>query len=173
MITSCNAKAQGRARFRHGSIREPRGWRQSPLSLQLPAPLPLSGCRPRTGCPSHGSNCLQQLQTVQRARVEAWQRPAAHSSRGPGGSGHSTVPEPTVEAEGALHGACCRPPLELGGGGQRPPLKPPGWECREAGFSKGHCRYQVESKWLLGAKVQVNHGTHPTKGAKDSASWGY
>lgn len=52
------------------------------------------------------------------------------------------------------------------------PLKPHGLEMQEAGVSKGHRGYRAESKWLLGAELQVNHSTHPTEGAKDSTSWG-
>lgn len=133
----------------------------------------------RTGCPCPGSKWLQQLQTVHRARVEAWERPAVHASRGPpgsgllprNGSGHSTVPEPSAEAKGISHRTCCRPPLELRGGEGSAPPKPHGLGMRGGRFLKGHRGYQEESKWLLGAKLQVNHSTHPTEGAEDSACW--
>lgn len=133
----------------------------------------------RTGCPCPGSKWLQQLQTVHRARVEAWERPAVHASRGPpgsgllprNGSGHSTVPEPSAEAKRISHRTCCRPPLELRGGEGSAPLKPHGLGMRGGRFLKGHRGYQEESKWLLGAKLQVNHSTHPMEGAEDSACW--
>lgn len=133
----------------------------------------------RTGCPCPGSKWLQQLQTVHRARVEAWERPAVHASRGPpgsgllprNGSGHSTVPEPSAEAKRISHRTCCRPPLELRGREGSAPLKPHGLGMRGGRFLKGHRGYQEESKWLLGAKLQVNHSTHPTEGAEDSACW--
>lgn len=44
-IASCHGKARSRARFRYGLVQEPRGWHQSPVSPQLSAPLPLSGCQ--------------------------------------------------------------------------------------------------------------------------------
>lgn len=133
----------------------------------------------RTGCPCPGSKWLQQLQTVHRARVEAWERPAVHASRGPpgsgllprNGSGHSTVPEPSAEAKRISHRTWCRPPLELRGGEGSAPPKPHGLGMRGGRFLKGHRGYQEESKWLLGAKLQVNHSTHPTEGAEDSACW--
>lgn len=131
----------------------------------------------RTGCPCPGSKWLQQLQTVHRARVEAWERPAVHASRGPpgsgllprNGSGHSTVPEPSAEAKRISHRTCCRPPLELRGGEGLAPLKPHGLGMRGGRFLKGTSGLPGRKQMAAGCKT-TGESQHPPNGRSGGLS---
>lgn len=170
VISSCHGKARGRARFRHGSIQDPR----------MSAPRPLSGCHMLgQAAPAPEANGFSSC----RLYI------VPESKRGSGQP--STLPEappaagscPAMALATALSPSPALKPREYhtelaagrrwscGAGRGRRRRNPMGWECGEAAFSKGHRGYQEESKWLLGAKLQVNHSTHPTEGAEDSACW--
>lgn len=168
VITSCHGKARGRARFRHGSIQDPR----------MSAPRPLSGCHmlgqaaPAPEANGFSSCRLYIVPESKRGSGQPSTLPEAPPGSGllpRNGSGHSTVPEPSAEAKRISHRTCCRPPLELRGGEGSGPLKPHGLGMRGGHFLKGTSGLPGRKQMAAGCKT-TGESQHPPNGRSGGLS---